>query len=95
MTNGSFQLVKVLNHYIILQDSRVKVESASITFYSLSEASTISDGLGGFYSQSCTTTTDSRYSATSTVVNSGTIGADTYIFGSVSDAGVIQGVLPE
>lgn len=95
LTEGAFQLVCLGDHYAILQDSRAKVQNASLTTYSLSEDSAISDGLGGFYKQSCTSTTDSRYSASSTVVNTGTIGADTYVFGAVSDAGVIQGTLPE
>jgi len=95
LTDGAFQLVCLWDHYIILQDSRPKVQTSSITLFSLDELSTVSDWLGGFYRQSCTTTSDSRYSPTSTIVNSGTIWADTYLFGSVSDAGVVQGTLPE
>lgn len=96
MTNGAFQLVSLGDHYLILQDSRLKVQSSSITTYSLSEDSTVSDGVGGYYKQTATSSTEPRYDpVNSTVLNSVTIGTDTYIFGSISDQGIIQGILPE
>jgi hypothetical protein len=79
--------------FLILQDSRPKVQLSSLTLYATEKASDIADPT---YFRAPTTTSDPDFSETPVDLPIGPIvGADTYLGSYISDPGVLQGVVPE